>query len=76
MGEAIVARQLVDAEFRLRSTNCEPRWTNVRAAPVFDASVEIEKWAGINIDIDVVRLQKPVELRDFVKAGSGLGQSG
>ena len=42
----------VDAEFRLRSADGGWRWTNVRAAPVLDAQGNIEKWAGMNIDID------------------------
>jgi PAS domain S-box-containing protein len=50
--EAIAARRLVDAEFRLRSPDGGWRWTNVRAAPVLDADGKIEKWAGLNIDID------------------------
>jgi len=50
--EAIAARSLVDAEFRLRSPDGGYRWTNVRAAPVLDADGNIEKWAGMNIDID------------------------
>jgi PAS domain S-box-containing protein len=51
--EAIAARGLVDAEFRLRAPDGGWRWTNVRAAPVLDAGGKIEKWAGMNIDIDV-----------------------
>lgn len=50
--EAIAARSLVDAEFRLRASDGGWRWTNVRAAPVLDAEGRIEKWAGINIDIN------------------------
>ncbi|KRB49217.1 hypothetical protein ASE04_18765 [Rhizobium sp. Root708] len=50
--EAMAARHLVNAEFRLRAPDGGWRWTNVCAAPVFDASGNIEKWAGINIDID------------------------
>src|SRR3712207_8128968 len=43
---------LVNAEFRLRALGGGWRWTNVRAAPVLDAEGRIEKWAGVNIDID------------------------
>jgi len=50
--EAVDARGMVDAEFRLRSPDGGWRWTNVRAAPVLDAEGRIEKWAGMNIDID------------------------
>ncbi|MEE2951924.1 MAG: PAS domain S-box protein [Pseudomonadota bacterium] len=50
--EAVAARSLVNAEFRLRSPDGGWRWTNVRAAPVPDAGGIIEKWVGMNIDID------------------------
>ena len=50
--EAIAARGLVNAEFRLRAPDGGWRWTNVRAAPLLDAGSRIEKWVGINIDID------------------------
>jgi PAS domain S-box-containing protein len=50
--EAMAARSLVNAEFRLRAPDGGWRWTNVRAAPVLDADGNIEKWAGMNIDID------------------------
>ncbi len=50
--EAIAVRGLVDAEFRMRRPDGSWHWTNVRAAPVLDAAGHIEKWAGMNIDID------------------------
>ena len=50
--EAIAARGLVNAEFRLRASKGSWRWTNVRAAPLLDAGGRIKKWVGINIDID------------------------
>lgn len=50
--DATAARSLVDAEFRLRAADGGWRWTNVRAAPVLAADGTVEKWAGINIDID------------------------
>ncbi|PAX07982.1 PAS domain S-box protein [Sphingomonas lenta] len=50
--DAVAARGSVDAEFRLRAPDGGWRWTNVRAAPVLDAGGMIEKWAGLNIDID------------------------
>ncbi|MDR6787138.1 PAS domain S-box-containing protein [Sphingomonas sp. BE138] len=53
--EAIAARGLVDAEFRLRAPDGGWRWTNVRASPVLDADGAIAKWIGINIDIDARR---------------------
>ena len=50
--EAVAARVPVDAEFRLCAPDGGWRWTNVRAAPVLDARGNIEKWVGMNIDID------------------------
>jgi len=48
--EAVAGRRLVNAEFRLRSLHGW-RWTNVRAAPVFDDDGSLRKWVGLNIDI-------------------------
>ena len=53
--EAVQVRGLVNAEFRLRAPDGGWRWTNVRAAPVLDASGRVGKWAGMNIDIDARR---------------------
>lgn len=50
--KAVAAHEIVDAEFRLRAPDGGWRWTNVRAAPVLDAEGQIEKWVGLNIDID------------------------
>lgn len=50
--KAVAARGLVDAESRLRAPDGNWRWTNVRAAPVLDEVGEIQKWLGMNIDID------------------------
>lgn len=50
--EAIAVRGLLNADFRLRNREGGFRWTNVRAAPVLDHAGGIEKWAGMNIDID------------------------
>ena len=61
--EAIEARSRVNAEFRFRAPNGGWRWTNVLAAPVLDARGEIEKWAGLNIDIDV-RVRAETALRE------------
>ena len=61
--EAIDARGLVNAEFRLRSTDREWRWTNVRAAPVLNSQGAIEKWVGMNIDISAGK-EAEVALRE------------
>ena len=50
--EAVAARMVVNAEFRLRAPDGGWRWTNVRAAAVLVEAGRIEKWVGINIDID------------------------
>ncbi len=51
--DAISARGFVDTEFRLSAPDGGWRWTNVRAAPVFNAAGQIDKWVGMNIDADV-----------------------
>jgi PAS domain S-box-containing protein len=60
--EAMAARRVVDAEFRLRAPDGGWRWTNVRAAPLLDAQGNIQNWAGLNIDIDA-RKRAEMELR-------------
>jgi PAS domain S-box-containing protein len=60
--EHMAAGTQVDAEFRLRDPNGGWRWTNVRAAPLVDAGGQIEKWLGLNIDIDA-RVRAEVALR-------------
>lgn len=60
--EAMAARRVVDAEFRLRAPDGGWRWTNVRAAPLLDAQGNIEKWAGLNIDINA-RKRAEVEVQ-------------
>lgn len=61
--EAIIARRPVNAEFRIRARDGGWRWTNVRAAPVPDTEGRIDKWAGMNIDIDI-RKQTQASLRE------------
>ncbi len=53
--DAMDARRLVDAEFRLRAPDGGWCWTNVHAAPVLGAGGAIEKWVGINIDISAAK---------------------
>nr|WP_314447354.1 PAS domain S-box protein [uncultured Sphingomonas sp.] len=60
--QAVPEQGIVDAEFRLRSPDGHWRWTNVRAAPVLDADGKIDKWVGMNIDIDA-RKKAEVDLR-------------
>lgn len=49
--DAMAVRGPVNVEFRLRAPGSGWRWTNVRAAPVLDEAGNIEKWAGMNIDV-------------------------
>ena len=72
--EAIAVRGLVDAEFRLRAPDGGWRWTNVRAAPVLDARGHIEKWAGMNIDIDA-RNRAEGALRESEQRLSAFGEA-
>lgn len=69
--EAIEVRGLVNAEFRLRAPNGGWRWTNVRAVPVVDATGRVEKWAGMNIDIDA-RRRAEAALRESEERFRGL----
>ncbi|MFC7663435.1 PAS domain-containing sensor histidine kinase [Methylorubrum suomiense] len=76
--EAVAARDLMDAEFRLRAPDGTWRWTNVRAAPVVNASGRVEKWAGVNIDIDArkqaeIALRESEELRRVAITGGRMG---
>jgi PAS domain S-box-containing protein len=76
--EAIAARGFVDAEFRVRAPDGSWRWTNVRAAPVLDATGRIEKWVGMNIDISARKraewalIHSEGQLRDLVEGVSQL----
>jgi PAS domain S-box-containing protein len=61
--EAVAAREIVDAEFRLSAPSGGWRWTNVRAVPVFDADGNVSKWASTNLDIDA-RKRAEIALRE------------
>ena len=52
----MLARRVVNAEFRLRAPDGGWRWTNVLATPLLDTEGKIEKWLGLNIDIDARKL--------------------
>ncbi|MBI0538525.1 PAS domain S-box protein [Roseomonas sp. KE2513] len=69
--EAVTVHGLVDAEFRLRSPDGGWRWTNIRAAPVLDPGGRIEKWVGINVDIDA-RKRAEAALRESEERGAFL----
>ncbi|MGU3362956.1 PAS domain-containing protein [Methylobacterium sp. M6A4_1b] len=76
--EALAARVPVDGEYRLRASDGGWRWTNVLAAPVLDTQGNIEKWAGLNINIDArkhaeVALRESEELRRIAITGARMG---
>ncbi len=50
--DAVEARCRLDEEYRLRAPDGSYRWTNVRATPVMNEDGSIQKWVGMNIDID------------------------
>ncbi|MFC0250736.1 PAS domain S-box protein [Massilia consociata] len=50
--EAVAGKRAVSAEFRLRSREGGWCWTNMRAAPQVGADGAIQRWIGMNIDID------------------------
>jgi PAS domain S-box-containing protein len=50
--DAIAARRVFDAEFRLRRAAGGWRRARVRAAPLFDADGALEKWVGMNVDVE------------------------
>ena len=66
--EAVAARTRVDTRFRLHAADGDWRWTNVRAAPVLDAQGNVEKWAGMNFDIDA----RPVATGDEEKVSASI----
>lgn len=50
--EAVAARRLVNACFRVRRADGAWRLTKVRAAPLAGADGCIRKWVGINVEVD------------------------
>ncbi|SFP60617.1 PAS domain S-box protein [Sphingomonas rubra] len=55
-------RTAIDADYRLLGRDGRYRWMNVRAVPLVDDKGRIEKWLGMNIDIDERRrLQQSVQ---------------
>ncbi|WP_322102569.1 PAS domain S-box protein [Paraburkholderia sp. J41] len=50
--ESVATQRVVNAEFRLQIATGGWRWTNLRAAPLWNADGSVRKWVGMNIDID------------------------
>lgn len=75
---AVAGRSKLDSQFRIRAADGTWRWTNVRATPLLDVSGEIEKWVGMNFDIDAKKqteaaLKNSEELRRLALDGGGMG---
>ena len=51
--EALRRCEPIDIEYRLRARGGAYRWMNARAIPLLDDHGAIQKWLGMNIDIDV-----------------------
>jgi PAS domain S-box-containing protein len=49
---ALAARRGINMEYRVRVATGGWRWSNVRAAPLFNPDRSLRKWFGMNIDID------------------------
>jgi len=49
---ALAMRRGINMEFRVHVAMGGWRWTNVRAAPLFNPDRSLRKWFGMNIDID------------------------
>jgi PAS domain S-box-containing protein len=49
---ALAMQRGINMEFRVHVAMGGWRWTNVRAAPLFDPDGSLRKWFGMNIDID------------------------
>jgi PAS domain S-box-containing protein len=49
---ALAMRRGINMEFRVHVAAGGWRWTNVRAAPLFNPDRSLRKWFGMNIDID------------------------
>jgi len=49
---AVGTRRLLNAEFRVQMASGGWRWTNARAAPLFNRDGSVRKWVGMHIDVD------------------------
>ncbi|NIA52598.1 PAS domain S-box protein [Massilia sp. TW-1] len=49
---AVGTRRVLNAEFRVQSAAGGWRWTNARAAPLFNRDGSVRKWVGMHIDVD------------------------
>lgn len=51
--EALRRIEPIDIEYRLRTRDGAYRWMSARAIPLLDDGGAVQKWLGMNIDIDV-----------------------
>ena len=49
---AVGTRRILNAEFRVQMASGGWRWTNARAAPLFNRDGSVRKWVGMHIDVD------------------------
>ncbi len=49
---AVGTRRTLNAEFRVQMASGGWRWTNARAAPLFNRDGSVRKWVGMHIDVD------------------------
>ena len=49
---AVGTRRVLNAEFRVQMASGGWRWTNARAAPLFNRDGSVRKWVGMHIDVD------------------------
>jgi PAS domain S-box-containing protein len=49
---AVGTRRVLNAEFRVQAASGGWRWTNARAAPLFNRDGSVRKWVGMHIDVD------------------------
>lgn len=55
--QAVEARRAVDHEYRLwHAPSASWRWSNVRVVPILDTNGTIQRWVGINIDVNDRRM--------------------
>jgi PAS domain S-box-containing protein len=49
---SVGTRRPLNAEFRVQAASGGWRWTNARAAPLFNRDGTVRKWVGMHIDVD------------------------
>lgn len=71
---SLETKQPFEQEFPLRGKDGAFRWFLTRVVPIFDAGGGLERWVGINTDIDDLRRER--EAREtLVRSSASLGSS-